>query len=268
MWLGIVQLLYFVASLVLLAAARSGGRWPARVGVGIGTAGVVVHLGFITERAIVARRVPFTNTFETLVLFALLVMLLALAAHRRYGTLVLTGFASLCAALVVAGSTLLNSDIEPLLPSLKSNWLLFHVLVCFLGYAAFAVAFISASMYLITDVGVPRRLGLLGRERSEEVGEFLAWFMHRVIAGGFPLLTLGIVTGSVWANSTWGRWWNWDPKEAWSFVTWLIYAACLHLRFTRTSARLTALLTVLGFASVAFTYLGVNYWLAGLHGYG
>ena len=84
---------------------------------------------------------------------------------------------------------------------------------------------------------------------------------------GFPLLTLGIVTGAIWANTCWGTYWNWDPKETWSFITWFIYAGCMHMRFSGMRGRLSAAMAVLGFGCVAFTYLGVNYWLAGLHAY-
>ena len=92
---------------------------------------------------------------------------------------------------------------------------------------------------------------------------------YKMVMVGFPLLTLGIVTGAAWANYAWGTYWSWDPKETWSLITWLIYAAFLHARFTAGwRGKKTAILSVIGFAAVVFTYIGVNFVLSGLHSYG
>ncbi|CAA7600379.1 Cytochrome c-type biogenesis protein CcmC [Acididesulfobacillus acetoxydans] len=107
--------------------------------------------------------------------------------------------------------------------------------------------------------------GVLARFPALEVLDELA---YKVVAFGFPLLTLCIITGAVWANYTWGTYWSWDPKETWSLITWLVYAGYLHVRFTRGwKGRPAAWLAVLGFAAVLFTFFGVNYFLPGLHSY-
>lgn len=264
MWLGAIQLVYFVASMVFFLAASAHRRWLSRLASGLGSAGVVAHVGYFVHRGLTGDTVPVTTTFETLVLFALLLMVWSLLVHHRYDVPALSGFAGLGAALVLAVCALMVPEIRPLLPALQSNFLLLHVLTCFLGYAAFGLAFAAAATYLCLDLGAGR---LLPGLHVDATMDLLDWVTYRIISFGFPLLTLGIVTGSIWANESWGRYWNWDPKEAWSFITWLLYAACLHVRYTRWRERGTAIMTVVGFAAVVFTYLGVNYWLAGLHNY-
>ena len=165
----------------------------------------------------------------------------------------------------------LDSGIEPLVPALQSNWLLYHVITCFLGYAAFAVACGLSIMYLIRErqedssAGSPAG-GIISMFPSIKVLDDLN---YKAIMIGFPLLTLGIVTGAAWANYAWGTYWSWDPKETWSLIVWFVYAAFLHARITRGwVGRRAAILSVVGFAATIFCYLGVNLFLSGLHSYG
>jgi cytochrome c-type biogenesis protein CcsB len=130
-----------------------------------------------------------------------------------------------------------------------------------LGYAAFALAFGAATLYL----GQGR-----SRKPSAKLPSLadLDRFIYQSVVLGFILLTLGILTGAVWAESAWGRYWSWDPKETWSLITWLIYAALLHARLVKGwQGRRIAWLAVLGFAAVLFTYFGVSFLLPGLHSY-
>jgi cytochrome c-type biogenesis protein CcsB len=155
-------------------------------------------------------------------------------------------------------------------PALQSNWLLYHVVTCFLGYAAFAVACGVSIMYLIATRA--------GHDTKTNKGGMLAMFPptrllddinYKAIMIGFPLLTLGIITGAAWANYAWGTYWSWDPKETWSLIVWFVYAAFLHARMTRGwVGRRAAWLSITGFASTIFCYLGVNLLLSGLHSYG
>jgi cytochrome c-type biogenesis protein CcsB len=159
----------------------------------------------------------------------------------------------------------MNDQIQPLIPALKSNWLIVHVMTCFVGYSAFAIAFGISCMYLF-------------KQREKEGGSkifanfpkltILDELNHQLILFGFLFLTAGIITGAVWANSAWGRYWGWDPKETWSLITWFIYATLLHARLMRGwQGKRIAYLSIIGFAAVLFTYFGVNY-LPGLHSYG
>jgi cytochrome c-type biogenesis protein CcsB len=160
----------------------------------------------------------------------------------------------------------IQSEIEPLVPALQSNWLTYHVLTCFLGYAAFAVSFGSSIAFLIKN-----RKG--NQPSVHEPGvlptiDLLDEVIYKANAVGFMLLGVGIITGAVWANYAWGSYWSWDPKETWSLITWFIYAIFLHARLTRGwRGNKTAILSIIGFCAVIFTFLGVNYVLSGLHSY-
>ena len=120
-------------------------------------------------------------------------------------------------------------------------------------------------------------LKMKGEDKGRKEGSILGMFPdlkvldevnYKSIAVGFPLLSLGIITGAAWANYAWGTYWSWDPKETWSLITWFIYAAYLHARFTRGwHGTRAAVLSILGFTAVIFTYFGVNFLLSGLHSY-
>ncbi len=162
----------------------------------------------------------------------------------------------------------MDSKIQPLVPALKSNWLIAHVVACFLGYSAFAVAFGLSALYLARrkqtvnageQGGVPALLPSANQ---------LEWFNYQMVLFGFLWLSVGIITGAVWANSAWGTYWSWDPKETWSLITWLIYAAVLHARNLKGwKGEKVAWLSIIGFGCVLFTYFGVNFLLSGLHSY-
>jgi len=160
-----------------------------------------------------------------------------------------------------------NSELRPLMPALQSSWLTYHVATIMLSYSAFALSFFVSICYLAKDAmgGDGSRLLLLQRMPSLSA---LDIFNYKIIAVGFPLLTLGIVLGAVWAATAWGRPWGFDPKETWSAITWLVYAVYLHVRFLRGwKGRRAAIMAILGFLCVLFTYFGVNYLLSGLHSY-
>jgi cytochrome c-type biogenesis protein CcsB len=172
--------------------------------------------------------------------------------------------------IIMAYAALTSKEIQPLIPALQSNWLVYHVITCFIGYAAFAVSFGLSILYL-------------SKARAERLVEgkpggfwavipnssVLDEISYKTVAIGFPLLTIGIVTGAFWANVAWGTYWSWDPKETWSLIVWLIYAAYLHARITRGwRGKRAAVLSIIGFAATIFCYLGVNLVLSGLHSYG
>jgi len=163
-----------------------------------------------------------------------------------------------CLLLAKASFGGVDASIQPLMPALKSNWLLIHVVVCFLAYAALTVAFGAALLYLIQDYSPREALPAL---------PLLDRLIYRAVILGFFLLTFGILTGAVWAETAWGKYWSWDPKEDASLVTWLIYAALLHARRLKGwQGRRIAWLAVLGFLAIIFTYFGVNY-LQSMHAY-
>jgi len=185
----------------------------------------------------------------------------------KKGNQVIGAFSAPLACLTMAYASLspnISDKIQPLIPALKSNWLIAHVITCFIGYGAFAVACGVSAMYLLKSGRDAEEGGLIGRFPPTPVLDELT---HQLVMFGFLFLSAGIITGAVWANSAWGRYWGWDPKETWSLITWFIYAALLHARMMRGwRGRRIAYLNLMGFAAVLFTYFGVNL-LPGLHSY-
>ncbi|MCF8024031.1 MAG: c-type cytochrome biogenesis protein CcsB [Desulfobacteraceae bacterium] len=210
--------------------------------------------------------VPLSNIYESLIFFALCVAGIYLFVEFKYKVRTIGVFASLFSFLAVAYASLpsVESNIEPLIPALQSNWLIAHVITCFIGYAAFAIACGISLLYLIKSAENNPASGVTDRIPDLDSLDDLT---HQMITFGFLFLSIGIITGAIWANQAWGRYWGWDPKETWSLITWLIYATLLHARLMRgwTGKRI-AILCCIGFAAVLFTYFGVNL-LPGLHSY-
>jgi cytochrome c-type biogenesis protein CcsB len=240
--------------------------WVALLGLIGNTAGIVMR--WVESYRMGIGHAPLSNLYESLVFFAWTITLLYLFIERRYGNRVIGAFTMPLAFLAMAYASLspnISDRIQPLLPALKSNWLIAHVITCFIGYAAFAVAFGLSIMYLIRQRESESKGSLLDRFPKPNVIDDLT---HQMIMFGFLFLSVGIISGAVWANSAWGRYWGWDPKETWSLITWFIYATLLHAKLMRGwHGRRIAYLSVIGFAAVLFTYFGVNL-LPGLHSYG
>jgi cytochrome c-type biogenesis protein CcsB len=213
---------------------------------------------------------PLSNLYESLVFAAWAIILIYLILELRTRQRVLGVFPALFAFLAMAYasfSTQVDSKIQPLVPALKSNWLIAHVVTCFLGYAAFAISCGISILYLLRRArrSNPHPKGILGLLPEARQ---LDQFNYQMIVFGFLWLSLGIITGSIWANSAWGTYWSWDPKETWSLITWLVYAALLHARTMQGwRGGRVAWLSVTGFICVLFTYFGVNFLLSGLHSY-
>ena len=246
--LGRVATLSLLAG-VLIETAAIGMRWYESYQMGIG-------------------RAPLTNLYESLVFFAWTIAVLYLLLERKFNLRAIGAFVTPFPFIIMAYASLNPNEIQPLVPALQSNWLIAHVVTCFVGYAAFAVSFGVSILYLVKlkAEGISRPGGLMGylpdAAALDEIG-------YNTIAIGFPLLTIGVVTGAFWANVAWGTYWSWDPKETWSLIVWFIYAAYLHARITRGwRGRKAAYLSIVGFAATIFCYLGVNLILSGLHSYG
>ena len=213
--------------------------------------------------------IPLSNMYEALVSMSWCIVLVLILMEHKFKTETMGAFVLPLVSLMMAYASLapnVRDEIEPLIPALQSNWLTYHVMTCFLGYAAFAVSFGASIAYLMKNKEAPPTT-------EEDSGslpalELLDELIYKANAVGFLLLGIGIITGAVWANYAWGSYWSWDPKETWSLITWLIYAAFLHARLTRGwRGRKTAVLSIIGFCGVLFTFFGVNYVLSGLHSY-
>lgn len=198
-----------------------------------------------------------TARYEALVLFALAILLVVQAVPRirvSRGPSVLSDLLALL-LLLVSSSPLVPYTVVPPVPALRSSWMLFHILLAFLGEAFFTVAFVSSVLYLITK-----------RESRRERFDRITYIS---IAFGYVFFTLGaLIFGAIWAYQTWGRYWAWDPKETWAFVTWLVYSIYLHLRFVRKGSRkASAVTSIIGYAVMIFTLFGVNWLHTTLHAY-
>jgi cytochrome c-type biogenesis protein CcsB len=328
--LSIVTFVYgFAAFLYILSwvfKKSTPGRlatWVAFLGLAGNTAGIIIR--WVESYRLGIGHAPLSNLYESLVFFAWVIVLIYLVVERKYDNRVIGAFTTPIAFLAMAYASLspgISSKIQPLLPALKSNWLIAHVITCFIGYAAFAIAFGISCMYLIKKgkeeeqiswlnfakpitlflvfalfsrvlltsnwglaalIALPTCLVFYGavffiRQMPENAKtrllslfptpNMLDELNYQLIVLGFLFLSVGIITGAVWANSAWGRYWGWDPKETWSLITWFVYAALLHAKMMRGwQGRRIAFLSILGFAAVLFTYFGVNL-LPGLHSYG
>ncbi len=210
---------------------------------------------------------PLSNMYESLVFFSWTIAILYIFLELKYKERIFGVFVTPLIFLAIAYASLapnISSQISPLIPALKSNWLIAHVVTCFLGYAGFAVAFGFSIMYFIKPKD-PDANTLFAKLPSSELIDELT---YQMIVFGFLFLTVGIITGAVWANSAWGKYWSWDPKETWSLITWFIYAIFMHLRLMRGwHGKKLAWVSIIGFMAVLFTYFGVNYLLSGLHSY-
>jgi cytochrome c-type biogenesis protein CcsB len=241
-------------------------RWTglARVAVGVTVVGWLVHLTTIVTRGVGERRVPWGNMYEfsTVVAFIVVTALLVLIARQRarwLGTFVLL---PVVLYLGLAG-TVLYKAAGPLVPALNSYWLKIHVVAAMSATGMFFVSGIVAMLYLAKG----RRPDgpLLSRLPAAEKLERTT---YGLIALSFPIWTFAIIAGAIWAEAAWGRYWGWDPKETWSFITWVIYAGYLHARSTAGwRGRRAGWFAVAAFAALIINYYAVNIWIVGLHSY-
>jgi cytochrome c-type biogenesis protein CcsB len=240
-------------------------RLPSSIGQAATLANWLV-VAFLAA-ALVARwratgHAPWSNMWEYTVAFAGGTSLAYAIFERWYGQRTLGAFVQpVVLGLLASAAAFFPSGVRPLVPALRNEPLLTaHVAMMVLAYSALSVSFGAAVVYLVQ--GERSRFSRLPRAAVlDEIG-------YRAVIVGFPLLALGIALGAYWANSAWGRYWDWDPKETSALATWLVYAAYLHVRGLRGwQGTRTAVLLVAGFLAVLFTYFAVNLWVSGLHTY-
>ena len=260
----IVMLLYFASMLLYFAFIAVKKEGVAKVAVGLQIAGLALHTAALICRGIGAGRLPLTNQYEFATSFAWGLCLVSLIFVIRFKFPVLGAFAAPVIFLIIGYAAMQSKEVKNLMPALRSNWLGFHVSTAIIAYGAFGVSFVLGVIFLLREK--MRTHGFLDEHIPKR--EKLDVIAYRSVSLGLLFLTFTIVTGAIWAERAWGSYWSWDPKETWSLVTWIIYAAYLHLRLRRGwEGRAAAIFAVIGFVCVIFTYIGVNTFLPGIHSY-
>lgn len=235
---------------------RRGVAWAADRAIELAllclTAGLIA-------RVVVTGHAPFSNQYEFAVSFAWGITAAYVWFNRRYALRALSLAIVPLAVVMLLYAGTVGAEARPLMPALQNRWLLtLHVITAVVAYGAAAVAFGAAVLYLLAPRLKLRALP--DRETLDEIG-------YRAVVVTFPLLTVMIILGAIWADIAWGRYWSWDPKETAALVTWLIYGAYLHARVVRDwRGNKASWLLVLGFAAILFTYFG-NLFFGGLHSY-
>lgn len=272
--LGITTFIYMAATVCYVAYAVFRKDLLAKAGL------VTLILAIFTNSAGIVLRwvethkqgigyVPLSNMYESLVFFALCIAVLYLFIELSYKVKIFGTYIvpfAFTAMAYASYSTEFGKEIKPLLPALQSNWLIAHVVTCFIGYAAFAVSCGMAIFYLVKKYQSNRNVADF---EAKKLLNTIDDINYRMIVFGFIWLSAGIITGAIWANSAWGTYWSWDPKETWSLITWFVYALALHAKYTRGwDGTRMSLASIVGFISVIITYYGVNFLLSGLHSYG
>ncbi|MHB8173441.1 MAG: c-type cytochrome biogenesis protein CcsB [Nitrospirota bacterium] len=229
--------------------------------------GFAANTVFLIYSTVTKGHIPMTDIRESLVFFSWAIVLIYLVLEYRWKIRVMGAFIITIAFILILASTLFAPDTAPLPEYFSSGWLGVHTTLAFLAYASFAIAFAFGLMYIIQERQLKRKSpGALYRRLPPL--DVLDELSYRSIIMGFPLLTLAMLTGAIWADSAWGSYWGWEPKEIWSLITWLVYAAYLHARLVAGwRGRKTAYLAVTGFLIVIFTFLGVNLLLPGNHAF-
>jgi ABC-type transport system involved in cytochrome c biogenesis permease subunit len=273
---GLALVLYLMYAVSGLRAARmqtAGGPGGSTVSMTSGPRTAVIGryatifgwlatltlLASLIFRTIATQHGPFANMYEFSMAFAFGILAIYMWFEHKYHQRMLALVALPVALAMMLYAATIPADIEPLVPALQNNLLLtVHVAVAIVAYGSFAIAFAASLMYLLQPAG--GRWGLPKPQVLDEIG-------YRAVVVGFPFLTLTIILGAVWADTAWGTYWSWDPKETASLVTWFIYGAYLHARVMRGwRGNRAAWLLVLGFAATLFTYFG-NLFFGGLHSY-
>jgi cytochrome c-type biogenesis protein CcsB len=255
-------------NLVTKTFDSSRSQKAMRIATAMMILGFIFLLVGVVTRGLSASRVPWGNMYEFSITGALAFTGAYLAALRKYDLRWLGVLVSISALLTLGTAiTLLYVPSAPLVPALKSTWLVIHVSTAIISGGVFLLANVISAAYLYLD-------------NMESKGERKPWaqrlpaldvldqLSYRLVAFVFPLWTFSVIAGAIWAESAWGRYWGWDPKETWAFITWVAYAAYLHARVTvGWRGRRAAWLCLLAGSTFLFNYVYVNVWGTGKHTY-
>ena len=229
-------------------------------------AACALNVGSVIARGVAAERAPWGNMYEFALVGAASIAVAFLAARRRFPIDRLNvGVAGLALVILGFAVTVLYVPVDALIPVLNSYWLAIHVAAAIVAGGAFTISALASVAFLF------RRWRERRRGETADPGGMTAGLeraAYGLVVFGFPIWTFAVLAGAVWAEAAWGRYWGWDPKETWAFITWVLYAAYLHAQATAgwRGARANWF-GVLGYAAFLFNFIGVNIWIPGLHSY-
>lgn len=258
---------YFASAIVCVLELFKSTRTSSIIMFSLAATGFAFHTANIIARYVISGHIPIANLHEASSFFSWCIVLIFFFIEYRYRLGLLGSFIMPVVFVLMLSSSMLPRKIEPLSPVLQSYWLGIHTVLAFVGDAAFAMAFVIGIMYLIQEhyLKSKRLGGLFQRLPSLQI---LDEINYKLITLGFPLLTLAIITGALWAESAWGTYWRWDAKEVWSLITWFIYALVLHVRLIAGwRGKRAAILSILGFCVVLFTFFGVSLIMKSVHSF-
>ncbi len=266
------------------AAARPGpgpgaqSRWPAsrwqQVAFGLTCAGLGLHIVSVAARGVSEHRVPWGNMYEFIAAFTAMAVLVLVAAAIRFRAYYLGLFVLVPVVFALAlDVTVVYTPAGSLVPALQSYWIAIHVTAMIVAIGLYIVGAVATLLYLVVDrhqhrvaAGLPARGGGILAHLPRAV--VLDRLSYRSVLFAFPVWTFGVIAGAIWADQAWGRYWGWDPKETWSFITWVVYAGFLHARATGGwRGRRAAYIQLAGFGCLLFNVIGINLWVTGLHSY-
>lgn len=264
--LNIALIFYLVGLLKSLVSFYTKKRMFSKLALWAVGLGFLLHTVSLAAAWISERHFPPANIHEALTFLAWAITLSFFLAYFRYRITALGIFVLPLVTTLLLLASVLWDDRKELAPALRSYWLYVHTTLAFLAYAAFFVTFVSGIMYLIQERELKSKNLSLFYYRLPPL-EVCDQLSYRSLIIGFPLMTLAIISGMLWADMVWGRYWGWDPKELAALVTWAIYLFLIHYRWTRGGrGRRSAYLSIVGFIAVLFTFIGVRYF-KGLHSF-
>jgi cytochrome c-type biogenesis protein CcsB len=256
----------------------TSSRWPT--GLWLRTAfiltcvGAVTHIADIVCRGLAEHRVPWGNMYEFIAAITCMAVLVMIAVSIRFRAYYIGLFVLLPVVLSLAiDVTFVYTPAGSLVPALNSYWIAIHVTAMIVAIGLFLVGAVVTVMYLMAErnerrlaAGLPSKTeGLMMHLPGTTILDRLS---YRTILFAFPVWTFGVIAGAIWADHAWGRYWGWDPKETWSFITWIVYAGYLHARATGGwRGRRAAYIQMVGFGCLLFNVIGINLWVTGLHSY-
>ncbi|MCL5126022.1 MAG: c-type cytochrome biogenesis protein CcsB [Deltaproteobacteria bacterium] len=264
----VAAIFYLISSIIYLTFLLRSKGSRCLSGFAFVTAGLVAHTISIIHLFIAQGYFPMATGFDALSLFAWLIVAIHTILQLRDLNPVLGAMAApIATVLMFAASTLSYQITQPIVPVLKSWWLPIHVSFALAGNAVFTIMAMAGAMYIFQERLIKKKK--IGRfHRILPSLETLDTLNRRALPIGFFLLTLGIISGALWASSAWGSYWDWDPKETWSLITWFAYAAMVHQRLALGwRGKKAAVLALAGFALVMFTFIGVSFLFPGHHSF-